>query len=206
MAGCDLSRRTAAVLLLVVLLLHQFAHEWHQLACNMGQLDQWLGSSSNDSRNAQQFKVKSTSVPQWKRIPFEPLRPVCLEIVQNATPVSLVYVNVSEHHLEHPHMGAVDENGNPGHIHDLMALSRNPPPFNMTAINVSNICQDDDDDEYKLFQERVFVDLEYNQQRRQDSPTRPKLLCMIYTTSAGHQRVEMIRETWGYVRASWHTP
>ena len=205
MARYDLSRRAAIVLLLLVLLLHQTVHEWHQFSC--GALEQWvmMGSSRNDGESHPILVDNNNlTLALFQQVPMQPLRPLCLEIVQNATPMSLSFVDVSGNNhsqQQHPHMGAVDANGTSGYVHDVTAMTRHPPRFPASLLNVSEVCQLDD--EFKLFQERVFVDRDYESRNAADPQTqqqhrrRPKILCMVYTTSAGHARVQMIRETWG---------
>jgi hypothetical protein len=38
-----------------------------------------------------------------------------------------------------------------------------------------------------------------HQRQHDETKKRPKIMCIIYTIASGHQRVQGIRETWGYV-------
>jgi hypothetical protein len=55
-----------------------------------------------------------------------------MAIVSKASPVKLAYVDVSGNHAEHPHKGALDEEGNFGYVHDETFLSKSPPAFEFT--------------------------------------------------------------------------
>ena len=126
--------------------------------------------------------------------PNKPLCKECLEIVQKATPVDLSYVDVTGGHKEHPHMGARDEDGNYGYVHDETALHRNPESFSVPEEELLNMCLKRDNN-YRMLNEKVFVDLEYEKEM-QDKP-RDKIFCLVYTTTAGHPRIPAIRQTWG---------
>jgi hypothetical protein len=131
-----------------------------------------------------------------KKKPAEPLCPTCLEIVQKAKPIDLSFVDVSNGHKEHPHLGATDEQGNIGYIHDETALRKNPPPLNYPDDELREACLKRDNN-YKMLNERVFVDLEYEKKILASGNARPKVFCFVYTTDAGHPKIPNIRETWG---------
>ena len=123
MERSGMSRRTISVLLVSVLLVHQTVHEWHQLSCDISRSkSSWIVPGSSILAT-----TSSTDIPHARRVPMQPLRPECLEIVQKAKPVNLSYVNVTDISPSHPHMGAVDANGTLGYVHDVTAITRNPP-------------------------------------------------------------------------------
>lgn len=121
---------------------------------------------------------------------IKPLRPTNLEIVRSATPIDLAYVDVAKNHSEHPHCGARDAEGNWGYVHDETALLRSPPAF-----STKQGCQEHDNN-YIMLTKRVFVDKETHDARSNEE--RVKILCIIYSTDAGHtEKIPAIRETWG---------
>jgi hypothetical protein len=138
----------------------------------------------------------SSNLPKRPRYPSIPLRPECLAIVQSLPPVNLSYVDVAGNHSEHPHMGALDEDGNPGFIHDPTTLRKSERTWHVTEEYRREQCNIHDDD-YKLLTERVFVDLEYDRQRRESGIPRPKIFCALYTSAKSHGKVQNIRDTWG---------
>lgn len=131
--------------------------------------------------------------------PSKPLCPECLEIVQKARPYEISFIDVSNGHKEHPHMGALGPDGTPGYIHDETALHKNPPPpitETADATELRTACATRDNN-YRMLHEKVYVDMEYDKQ--QAGKDRPKLFCLVYTISVMHHRVPNIRSTWAYV-------
>jgi hypothetical protein len=127
--------------------------------------------------------------------PTKPLCPECLEIVQKAKPVDITFVDVSNGHIDHPHKGAVDANGNPGYIHNETALHLSPESFDdVDPMLLKQSCLKRDNT-YNMLKEKVFLDLEYDASM-QGKP-RPKIFCLVYTISPFHERVPNIRKTWG---------
>jgi len=143
--------------------------------------------------NGDDFKIPER---KDKAKPSKSLCPECLEIVQKAKPVDLTYVDVSEGHKEHPHMGAKDENGNSGYVHDATALRKNPPPYNFSGDALQKACTKRDNN-YKMLHEKVFVDMEAHEKAEKSGKKRDKIFCLVYTTEKGHPAIPRIRETWG---------
>ena len=132
------------------------------------------------------------------KLPTKPLREINQHIISTAKMMDLQFVNVSGHFKEHPHQGALDENGNPGYIHDEKALHKNPPPFTFTKEQVQCAMKDGN---YKMLTEKVFVDLAAHEHAESLAKSgikpRPKLFCLVYTIEKNHDRIPAIRETWG---------
>ena len=123
------------------------------------------------------------------------LRPVNVDIVSRAKPVDITFVDVSNGYKEHPHMGAKDEDGNFGYIHDETALHKNPPAFNPPPDELKMACMKRDNN-YRMLTEKVKVDFKtYSETMAKQPPT--KLFCLVYTTEKGHPAIPRIRETWG---------
>ena len=127
--------------------------------------------------------------------PTKPLHPINLEIVQKPKMVDIAYMDVSGGHQEHPHMGALDAKGNSGYIHDEQALCKNPPPLNYSE-PLQEACSLQDNN-WKIMDERVVVEKDYNTKRSASGKPRDKIFCLVYTTEAAHDRIRNIRETWG---------
>jgi hypothetical protein len=128
--------------------------------------------------------------------PSKPLCEECLEIVQRAKPVDISFVDVSGGNVDFPHKGARDENGNWGYVHDESALRQNPPPFNFDGDRLKRACMRRDDD-FRMLHEQVFVDLDYDKKKEQESGgKRDKIFCLVYTIESGHDKIPNIRESW----------
>jgi hypothetical protein len=97
-----------------------------------------------------------------------------------------------------------------GYIHDAKALVQMPPPFNVTADEIQSFCQERDA-EYQMLTEYIKVNVDYDQeQKRRQRHRRPQFLCLVYTISDNHPRIQVIRETWaqkcdGFLAASTET-
>lgn len=131
-----------------------------------------------------------------KKKPSKPLRPENLKILSSAKPVDITFLDVSGGHNEHPHMGATDENGAYGYVHDETALRKNPPKLVFEDDQLSKACKKRDDN-YRMMTERVIVDLEYNKKMEESGAKRDKIFCLVYTTEEGHPKIPNILETWG---------
>jgi hypothetical protein len=121
------------------------------------------------------------------KLPTKPLREINQHIISTAKMMDLQFVNVSEGNTSHPHQGALDENGNPGYIHDEKALHKNPPPLTFTKEQVQcDISRGAmKDGNYKMLTEKVFVDLAAHEHAESLAKSgikpRPKLFCLVYT-------------------------
>ena len=143
-------------------------------------------------------KTDDFAIPERndKRKPTKPLCDECLKIVQQAKPIDITYVNVSDGHKEHPHKGATDEKGGFGYIHDETALHLNPPPFEFEGDELKKACLKRDNN-YRMLTERVFVDMQSHEEAIKSGKNRAKIFCLVYTIDAGHPRIPNIRQTWG---------
>ena len=163
--------------------------------------DQQQNQSALD-RNATLLDANGT-------LPSKPLCRICLKAVQQAHEIDLAYVdvtggtNVTNRKLLH--WGATFANGSWGYVHDVSTLRQNPPSayYFSNPHKLLNACSLHDDT-YRLItgKIRVVSEADLEQQRHQlrarGVAARPeRLLCLIYTTSLGHARVQRIRETWG---------
>ena len=128
--------------------------------------------------------------------PSKPLREENLRIVGQAKPVSISFEDISGGHKEHPHMGATDENGVLGYIHDETALRRDPPPLEIDETQMKKFCGTKDN-HYRMMKERIVVDKTYDKKMEESGGNRDKIFCLVYTIDAGHPKIPNIRETWG---------
>ncbi len=97
----------------------------------------------------------------------------------------------------------LDENGNPGYVHNATRLHNNPPVFDKSGIR----CEPNDAT-MQLFTQRVYVDLAAHEradklvmERGNNNYTkqpRAKIFCHIYTINKNRNFVQSIRETWGH--------
>lgn len=131
-----------------------------------------------------------------KKKPSIPLRPENLKIVAEAKPVDISFSDVSGGHSEHPHLGATDDKGALGYIHDETALRKNPPEFKWEDENLKKACISRDTN-YRMMTERVVVDLDYNKKMEESGFKRDKIFCLVYTIDKNHHTIPNIRETWG---------
>jgi hypothetical protein len=131
-----------------------------------------------------------------KQKPSKPLRAENLKIVKQASPIDVTFEDVAGGHKEHPHLGATDDNGILGYIHDETALRKNPPPLKIDHSQMSKFC-DTRDDHYRMMHERIIVDREYDKKMEDSGAKRDKIFCLVYTIDSGHAKIPNIRETWG---------
>ena len=155
-------------------------------------------TSAIDKSPTKKEKVYPPGYPghPGQKKPSKPLCEECLEIIQRAKPVDLAYVDVSDGHREHPHMGAKDEMGVLGYVHDATHLRQNPPAFNMPQDRLAKGCAKRDNN-YRMLTEKVYVDTAEHEQAEKSGRRRDKIFCLVYTTEKGHSRIPRIRETWG---------
>ncbi|KAL3920475.1 MAG: hypothetical protein SGILL_003245 [Bacillariaceae sp.] len=133
-----------------------------------------------------------------KKKPSKPLRENNLQIVGQAKPISTAFEDISGGHKEHPHMGATDEKGVLGYIHDETALRKNPPELRIDDAQMKKFCTNEDN-HYRMMKERIVVDETYDKKMEESGVARAKIFCLVYTIDAGHPKIPNIRETWGYV-------
>jgi len=129
-----------------------------------------------------------------RKKPSTPLRPFNLETVQKPKMVDISYVDVSGGHQEHPHLGALDANGNLGYMHDETALRNNPPPFETPTLHQQCAKRDGN---YNMMHNRIVVETEYDEKMNESGKKRDKIFCLVYTIAENHDRIPNIRKTWG---------
>jgi len=143
-------------------------------------------------------ETENFEIPERRdaRKPSTPLCKECLQIIQKAQPISIAYVDVADGHKDHPHMGAKDEEGNFGYVHDETHLHNNLPAFNFSGEELQTACNKRDNN-YRMLTERVFVDTEADEKAAKSGKLRQTIFCLVYTTEKGHSSIPRIRETWG---------
>ncbi len=136
-------------------------------------------------------------------LPSIPLDSGRMAIISKASPVKLAYVDASGGHVAHPHLGATDENGVYGYVHDETALHNNPPQFIIKNEDErSRLCRNGDPN-YEMLTKKVYVDLPSHEaaEKRAEhglaQKKRVKIFCFVYTTEQNHDRIPAIHETWG---------
>jgi len=128
------------------------------------------------------------------------------EIVRQAKKQSIVFEDLSNGGLDHPHLGAKNEWGAQGYTHDETALRKDPPIFIPLEKSVS--CKDDN--HYKMLTQKVRVDFDGDKRAILAGKPRAKIFCIVYTIEKYHDKLEAIRETWapkcdGFMIASTKT-
>lgn len=131
-----------------------------------------------------------------RRKPTIPLRANNLEFASKPKPVDITFADISGGHQEHPHLGAKDENGDLGYIHDETALRLNPPAFSLAGKELTELCSKRDLD-WKMLNEKVVVDFQAHKAAEASGKKRDKIFCLVYTIESGHGKIPAIRETWG---------
>ena len=91
-------------------------------------------------------------------------------------------------------MLALDAEGRSGYIYDEMTLRNNPPPLKYTEMKSG--C-DERDDHYRLMQETLVVETEYDKKMEERKKKRDKIFCLVYTIEKSHWKIPNILETWG---------
>jgi glycoprotein-N-acetylgalactosamine 3-beta-galactosyltransferase len=106
--------------------------------------------------------------------------------------IDVTWINVAGNHTQDPHRGARDTNGIFGYVHDPTALRTNPPLFHYDNLTQGCAIRDADS---KVLTEKILVDAapELASERRK----RDKIFCTVYTTEDYHDRIPLIRQTWG---------
>lgn len=102
---------------------------------------------------------------------------------------------------------ALDENGNPGYVHDATTLHTNPPAFDFNSLNCGP-----NDATMQMMTQRVYVDLAAHERAnmlvKEGSggriKPRAKIYCHVYTTNKQRVRIQAIRETWGHRCDGFH--
>jgi len=99
-------------------------------------------------------------------------------------------------------MGALDENGNPGYLHDETALRLSPPPFVLSPSEKQAACAKNLDGNFEMMTQIVKVST---------PPAHTKLFCTIYSHEKSHASVlPHVISTWapkcdGFMVASTKT-
>lgn len=152
--------------------------------------------ADKDTAVKRRMEDAETGDSQGRQKPSKPLRPTNLEIVQQATPIDISYVDVAGGHKEHPHKGAKDENGEWGYIHDEKSLALNPPAFGFTGKPFKDACEMRDAN-YMMLHNKVILDMKAHEEAEKSGKKRDKIFCLVYTIESGHPKIPAIRETWG---------
>jgi len=133
-----------------------------------------------------------------KRTPSKALDPARLEMIQNTEMIDISFVDVAGDHKEHPHKGALDEDGNWGYIYDEEFLHRSPPEFVLS--NKEEACAKHDAHQLMLTK-KVSIDFEADAasetRAKETGKHRPKILCVIFTVQKNHDRLAGVSRTWG---------
>ncbi len=136
-------------------------------------------------------------------LPSKPLSNDNLAIISKASPVNIKYVDVSGGHVNHPHKGGTDENGNFGYVHDETFLIKNPPTFEIKDEKDRQVMCKKRDPNYEMLTKKVFVDLPNHEaaEKRAEhglaKKERAKIFCLVYTIEKNHHTIPAIKETWG---------
>ena len=136
-------------------------------------------------------------------LPSKPLSEERMAIISKASPVKLAYEDFSGGHIAHPHMGATDENGVFGYVHDETALYKDTPAFEFKNDDEHERLCKRGDPNYVMLTEKVYVDLTNHEaaERRAEhglaKMKRVKIFCLVYTIEKFHDRIPAIRQTWG---------
>jgi hypothetical protein len=138
---------------------------------------------------AHDSKDKSVSQKEVKRFLTEEQ----MNIVKSAKMQLIAYEDYSNGYKDHPHKGALDENGDPGYVHDASALRKNPPLY--TPPDKSDACRKDD--HFTMLTQKVRVNFEGDKAANLSGNSRAKIFCVAYTTEKNHDRIPALRETWG---------
>ena len=138
-----------------------------------------------------------------KIVPSKPLDAERMAIISKATPVNIKYVDLSGGHVDHPHKGGMDENGNFGYVHDETFLIKNPPHFQIKDDNDRSVLCKKGDPNYQMLTKKVFVDLPNHEAAAKraehglSKERRAKIFCLVYTIEKNHGSIPAIKETWG---------
>ncbi|KAG7362007.1 hypothetical protein IV203_025673 [Nitzschia inconspicua] len=150
----------------------------------------WILALFGASAPGHNRKISSISVTD-----YDQLKNV---IVSHAKPINIEYVDVSDGNKEHPHLGATDENGRIGYIHDETALRKNPPSLKIDDSQMNKFCKSRDE-HFQMMHNRIVVDTDYDRRTMEESGIhkRDKLFCLVYTFDSAHPMIPYILETWG---------
>jgi hypothetical protein len=123
--------------------------------------------------------------------------------------------------LDHPFMGALNEQGQKGFRHNEKALRLNPPAFTWehevttreesgkticyvnwnpetSAYDINTFQRMELGNEgYKLLTKQVRVSNQWRNMPSDKNPRQVKVFCAVYTISSNHFRIDPIRQTWG---------
>ncbi|KAL7581373.1 hypothetical protein ACA910_021965 [Epithemia clementina (nom. ined.)] len=89
------------------------------------------------------------------------------------------------------YLGALDEQGRPGYVHDPTFLRNNPPKLNLSDGNCNvSLGQGDEGPSGAEGMVKIRTDLPESMQTK-------KVLCMVYTHEGRHAQVAAVAETWG---------
>jgi hypothetical protein len=147
--------------------------------------------------------IQQEGASDEKILPSKPLDKDKMAIISKASPVNIKYVDASGGHVEHPHKGGTDENGNFGYVHDETFLVKNPPTFEIKDEKDRGVLCKTGDPNYQMLTKKVFVDLTNHEaaEKRAEhglaKKGRAKIFCLVYTIEKNHHTIPAIKETWG---------
>lgn len=93
---------------------------------------------------------------------------------------------------DHPHKGALDEDGNLGYVHNPIAIRENPPKL-LLSDSEEALCKNDNEGEV-IRKVKVATPLQI---KEFEGVPRAKIFCTAYTVESNHNKIPAIRETWG---------
>jgi hypothetical protein len=132
--------------------------------------------------------------------PSKPLCRECRKVVRRAKAIDVKYVDVSNGYIDHPHMGALDEDGMLGYVPDVTKLQQNPPSFNVSSDELDTICNTADYSSLMISGKIRVVNAADQMVPSNNAVHRKvKILCFITTISTTHYKIPTILQTWGYV-------
>jgi glycoprotein-N-acetylgalactosamine 3-beta-galactosyltransferase len=114
-----------------------------------------------------------------------------LRTVEVTKKISTVFEDFSYTEKNHPHKGALDEEGNLGYVHNPIAIRKSPPEL-LLPDSEKAVCEDDN--VWKVIRK---VKVAPSQIEGSVGVPRAKIFCTAYTIERNHDKIPAIRETWG---------
>jgi len=114
-----------------------------------------------------------------------------LRTVEVTKKISIVFEDFSEAEKNHPHKGALDEDGNLGYVHNPIAIRKSPPEL-LLPDSEKAVCEDDN-----VGKVMGKVKVAPSQIKESVGVPRAKIFCTAYTIEGNHEKIPAIRETWG---------
>ena len=174
-------------------------------------------SSKGRLKNGINLKEKG----EKDQLPQKPLDKAKLNMISNVIPIDVTYdggkrapkkeskqsqlksgrrsiTRSNKRYVGIPEVNAYDDNNKDNYVHNVTSLRQNRPKFDVD--NLDDICSIHDET-WKLLTEKISIDLEGHDIAQQNvlngGKPRAKIMCIIYTIEPFHDRIPIIRETWG---------